>query len=683
MNRLQYETSPYLLQHANNPVDWFSWSEEAFKKAARENKPVLVSIGYSTCHWCHVMEKESFEDKEVAEYMNGHFICIKVDREERPDVDQIYMEACQILSGSGGWPLNCFLLPDKKPFYAGTYYPPMPRHNRPSWLQVLMNISHAFHHKYDVVIAQANRLMDMIGKVGGETKPLHLRVVDETPDASEAILHRIFEQLQNNFDRKNGGFGSAPKFPGTMALHYLLDYHYFFGNEDALEHLHKSLEKMIMGGIYDHLGGGFARYATDSKWLVPHFEKMLYDNALLVSLLSEAYKYSQNGLYKKAVEETLDWVLREMTSPESGFYAALDADSEGVEGKYYVWSADEIDELMGNDAAIFKEFYGVTPQGNWEGHNILHLNIVEEDFAKLNDFEVKSFKEIMSKSREKLFQVREHRIRPGLDDKILLDWNALMCSAFAKAYSAFNKSEYKDAALNGLEFLLKTFISDDGVSLYHSYRGNKARHEAYLDDYSYLVEALLDVYEITFEENLLLQAERYTDYVLQHFFDPSANLFYFTSYKHNDLPVKRKDIYDSATPSGNSVMVRNLLRLSGITGKESFSDLASRMLKTMEQQIAKYPSSFGRWATALLHQQKGIPEIAVLGKEALHWAAEIKHSFIPVKILMATKERNDRYPLLVGRFDEGNTWIYLCHNFTCQKPVNNINDFLKQLKQYH
>ena len=678
MNLLQHETSPYLLQHAHNPVDWHAWKPAAFEKAIKEDKPILVSIGYSTCHWCHVMERESFEDKEIADFMNEHFVCIKVDREERPDVDQIYMEACQVLTGGGGWPLNCFLTPDKRPFYAGTYYPPMPAHNRPSWLQVLMNLSDAFQNKRETVESQADRLMEIIRNSGKSFTGNKLAVVRGDGPFCKGVLKKIYDNLHRIFDRQNGGFGGAPKFPGTMSLRYLLGYYFHTSEKAALQQVELSLDKMAMGGIYDQIGGGFARYATDPKWLVPHFEKMLYDNALLVGLFSEAYQLTKKELYKEAVEGTLEWVKREMTHPEGGFYAAQDADSEGVEGKYYVWGKKEIDETLGEGAPLFCDFYGVSEGGNWEGENILWRRHTFEGFAKEKGLAVADLKEKIKKAGELLFEKRDKRVHPGLDDKILLDWNALMCSAFAKAYAAFGNDEYKRAAVDGLKFLTVKFARPDMPALYHTYKNGQAQYDAFLDDYAYLIEALIEVYEITFDTGYLLQAGRYTEHAIDNFLDRTDKMFYFTSQKQKDVPLRRKDLYDSATPSGNSTMVHNLQRLGIFLGKGAYSDLAEDMLLTMKPSVEKYPSSFGRWASALIGKACGIPEIAVVGKDALSKAAAINAVFLPNKTIMASAVGKDEFPLLAGKRAENDTYIYVCQNFACRQPVKTIEEF-KQL----
>lgn len=675
MNQLQHETSPYLLQHAHNPVHWYAWKQEAFEKARKEDKPILVSIGYSTCHWCHVMERESFEDQEVADFMNEHFVCIKVDREERPDVDQIYMEACQVLTGSGGWPLNCFLTPDKRPFHAGTYYPPMPAYNRPSWLQVLMNISHAFQNQRNTVEDQAARLTEIIQNSGDSFTGNRMRIVRDDNPFQPELLEEMYQALSGQFDKKDGGFGSAPKFPGTMPLHFLLDYHFYSGEKAALEHVELSLDKMIKGGIYDQIGGGFARYATDSKWLVPHFEKMLYDNALLVSLISEAYKVTKKELYRETIEETLDWIKREMTGSEGGFYSAQDADSEGVEGKYYVWDKAETDHILGEDAALFNEFYDVTDHGNWEEKNILWRKWSFQDFAQAKGLNTEDLKSKLAKARKKLFDERDQRIHPGLDDKILLDWNALMCSAYAKAYTALGREDYKNTAVTNLDFLMQKFRQPDGITLFHTYKNGQAQYDAFLDDYANLIEALLDIASITFDTNYLLQAGRYIEFVLENFLDRDSKIFYFTSAKQKDVLLRKKDLYDSATPSGNATMIRNLQRAGILLGKEDWRELAGESLLTIREAVKRYPSSFGRWATSMMNEVYNIPEVAVVGDQAIETAQKINGEFLPQKVLMAATHADPSFPLLADKNNTGDTLIYICRNYACRQPVKTIEEF--------
>ena len=513
MNQLSKETSPYLLQHAHNPVHWYAWKPEAFEKARREDKPILVSIGYSTCHWCHVMERESFENQSVADFMNQHFVCIKVDREERPDVDQIYMEACQVISGSGGWPLNCFLTPDTRPFFAGTYYPPQPSYGRPSWQQILQNMAGAYQQKRDIVEEQADKLTEIIrgaDKTFVKTTGFDVKIGknDENTEGgyfseifNQNLLDKIFDNLTDRFDHQEGGFGGAPKFPSTMSIQYLLDYYFYTKNETALKHAELSLIKMIQGGIYDQIGGGFARYATDRAWLIPHFEKMLYDNALLIQVIADAYKLTKKDIYRETIEETLNFILREIQNTEGVFFSAYDADSEGVEGKFYVWTKEEIDAILGEESPLFCAFYDVTNEGNWEENTILWRQRSYEAFAESEKIDVSELKNRMAIARQKLYVVRNKRIKPSLDDKILLSWNALMISGFAKAYEALNMEKndipkigaegYRKTAINALEFILANFKNPEG-GYFHTYKNGQAQYAAFLEDYAYLIEALLD-----------------------------------------------------------------------------------------------------------------------------------------------------------------------------------------------
>ena len=687
MNNLIHETSPYLLQHAHNPVNWYAWKPEAFERAKAENKPILVSIGYSTCHWCHVMERESFENEETAAIMNAHFINIKVDREERPDVDQIYMEACQIISGGGGWPLNCFLTPDGRPYFAGTYYPPQEAHGRPSWRQVLHNMSNAFQNKHDIVEQQANQMMDIIKN----SDKNYVKKIDnqqfmssntEGESFTQDLLDNIFYSLRQRFDSVEGGFGGAPKFPGTMCIQYLLEYHFYTKNPEALAHAELSLTKMIQGGIYDQIGGGFARYATDREWLIPHFEKMLYDNALLINELCDAYKMTKKDIYRETIEETLAFVEREMLHTEGGFYSAYDADSEGVEGKFYVWDKAEIDEILGEDAPLFCAFYDVTDEGNWEEKNILWRHKSYEEFADLKKISVDFLKKKIKESSDKLFKIRDLRIKPGLDDKILLSWNAMMISAYARAYEALGNPHYCDVAVENLDFILKNFKKDYDKGLYHTYKNGITQYDAFLEDYALLIEALTDVYSISFNQKYLYLASEYTDYVIEHFFDKEDNLFYFTSESQKDIPLRKKDLYDNATPSANSTMAKNLMRLGIIFDNNMYKTLSMNMLRSVLEVIERYPSSFAKWASVVLSAVKSPYEITIVGKEAFQKALEVNSLFLPNKIVMASVEEDEKLPLLRGRQVADDTYIYVCQNYTCQLPVKSVEEMKKMIVEF-
>ncbi len=678
MNRLQYETSPYLLQHAHNPVDWHPWGKDALDKSRREDKLILVSIGYSTCHWCHVMERESFEDPDVAAFMNAHFVNIKVDREERPDVDQLFMEVCQIINGNGGWPLNCFLLPDGRPFFAGTYYPPRPMHNRPSWMQVLHRLYHAFIHRRAEVEAQAEQILSILKGAQERFAP----TLQTTPEAapSPEDLEPVFQGLRRGFDTTYGGFGGAPKFPSTMALDFLLRYGWWTKNEEALGHVFFSLEKMIRGGIYDQLGGGFARYATDAAWLVPHFEKMLYDNALLVSLLAEAHKMRPSPLLEQAIRQTLEFIQREMSSPEGAFFSALDADSEGEEGKFYVWSYDELLEALGEERSWVAEWWGASPEGNWEGKNILHRPHEPEAFARAQGLSLHAMQHQLEEARGRLLQVRARRIRPGLDDKTLLDWNALQCSAYAKAFEALQEASYLEAARKNLGFLQTNLRRPDG-GLYHTWKAGKAKIPAFLDDYAFLVQALLDVFEADQSLHWLEEARHWTTYVLEHFHDPAEPLFFFTEQNAVELPVRKKELYDNATPSGNAVMARNLRRLGIVFGEEEWVELSESMIARLRENIRKYPQAFGYWATAWLETLRPPFEIAVIGKQAPQLGRQVLGVYLPGRVLQTAPKPNPAFPLLNrGELPTDETWIFLCQNYSCRQPVKTMAELMQLIE---
>ncbi len=599
MNRLSGETSPYLLQHAHNPVDWFPWGDEALEKARLEDKPILLSIGYAACHWCHVMERESFEDPEIAALMNRHFINIKIDREERPDLDHIYMDAVQTMTGSGGWPLNVFLTPAGKPFYGGTYFPPRPAPNRPSWQQVLTGIHSSFLEKKEEILQQAQQLT------------LHLEAsnsfgLQKKTDQQEAAaifspenLDQVYANLMRTADREEGGFGRAPKFPQVFLIGFLLRHYHFTKNEDALQQAGLSLDKMIYGGIYDQVGGGFARYSTDDQWLAPHFEKMLYDNALLITVISEAYQLTHKEIYAKAIQQTMDFIRRELTATGGGFYSALDADSEGVEGKFYVWSRAEIDELLGEDAALFCSYYDITEKGNWEGENILHRTSGEAEWAAKAGEDPEIFSRKMETGRSRLLRARSERIRPQLDDKILLGWNALMITACCRAYAALAVEEYKELAIHSMKFIYDHFFINEEEGWRHSYKNGQARFPAFLDDYAYLVQALVHLQEITGDSEWLLKARDITNWVIDHFSEEQTGFFFYTHENQKDVIIRKKEIYDGAVPSGNAVMMSNLYNLGIIFENFGWKERAEQAVSMLEKMVTRYPQSFGVWATML------------------------------------------------------------------------------------
>jgi uncharacterized protein len=675
-NRLAKETSPYLLQHAHNPVDWFPWGDEALEKAKKEDKPILVSIGYAACHWCHVMERESFENEDTAAIMNAYFVNIKIDREERPDIDHIYMDAVQAMTGSGGWPLNVFLTPDGRPFYGGTYFPPVRAYNRSSWKEVLYAIHETYKTKRDEIETQAENLTEHLRSSNAFGLGEQLQ---NSKAFTEGTLREIAENILKNGDEVWGGFGRAPKFPQTFCIQYLLRHYHFTNNDNALKQALLSLDKMIYGGIYDQLGGGFARYSTDEKWLAPHFEKMLYDNALIVGVLAEAYQITGNELYSKTIEETLQFVKRELWSEEGGFYSALDADSEGVEGKFYTWSKKEIEEILQEDADIFCNFYNVTEQGNWEHTNILWVTKPLKQFAAENHFSEQEVTDVLERCKSKLMEQRSKRIRPLLDDKILLSWNALMNVAYCKAYAATGNSEYKGTALQNISFLEKAFRKEEGAWL-HAYKNNSAKYPAFLEDYAYLINAYIHLQEITGNQDYLLKAKELIEWVMLHFEDEPTGFFYFTSNIQKDVIVRKKEIYDGAIPSGNSVMAFNLQYLGIVFNVNEWVEQGYNMVSQLEKPITKYPTSFGNWACLVQHVIYGVPEIAVVGRDAVSTLPELLREYIPVRVMQASERSLDEFPLLSGKNTEKPVLIYVCQNYACQKPIEIVKEIKTMLK---
>ena len=683
-NALIHETSPYLLQHAHNPVNWYPWSEAALQKAIDEDKPILVSIGYSACHWCHVMEHESFEDAATAAIMNEHFINIKIDREERPDLDHIYMDAVQAMSGSGGWPLNVFLTPSKNPFYGGTYFPPKPIMNRASWKDVLMAVADAFKNKRAEIEQQANGLAQHLSQSN------NFGINTNYTDFDITQIDSACDNLLKQADKQWGGFGGAPKFPQTFSIQFLLRYYWLEKNRDAeraqaaLQQALLSLDKMIDGGIYDQLGGGFARYSTDAEWLAPHFEKMLYDNALLVSVLSEAYQITQNKKYKTVIEDTLAFIERELTHKSNahlnesfgqGFYAALDADSEGVEGKFYVWSRKEIQEILGTDADIFCEYYNVSETGNWEETNILRILEPLSTFAVNRQLEIEELKTLLVSCCKKLMEARDLRTRPGLDDKIILGWNALMNTALSKAFAATGNEQYKANAIANMNFLLTAFDSGNNT-LKHVWKNNLAKFPAFLDDYAYLIQALLQLHKITANTDWLQKAKNLCEIVIKDFTEESG-YFYFTPENQADVIVRKKEVYDGATPSGNSVMAQNLLELGILFNNNDWKERAYKMVAGMSTVAEKYPTSFGVWLDVFYQFIEGTKEIVLIGnyKEPLK---QLLSKHLPYAISMASEKDDDSFPLLQCKKTDQPLAIFLCENYACQQPVFSVEELIKR-----
>jgi len=691
-NRLAKETSPYLLQHAHNPVDWYPWGEEALQRARQENKPILVSIGYAACHWCHVMERESFEDAGTAQFMNEHFINIKIDREERPDLDHIYMDAVQAITGSGGWPLNVFLTTDGRPFYGGTYFPPRPVYNRPSWTDVLSGVARSFREKKAEVEQQADTLTRHVA--GGGSFGIGEAASGDTPDLpfNPDTLARIRNQLLATADKQEGGFGGAPKFPQTFSIRYLLHYYYYTKDPEALAQACLSLDKMIAGGIFDQLGGGFARYSTDNEWLVPHFEKMLYDNALLVIALSEAWQLTGKERYREAIELTMTFIDRELSNGENAFYSALDADSEGIEGKYYVWDKAEIQKVLGEDAELFCRTYGVSDQGNWEGSNILTRPDIPPDEPGIPESapDEPGAPESTPKSspadrarleaaRLRLLEHRSRRIPPALDDKILLGWNALMNIACSKAYAALGNEQYRQLAVNNLQFL-RTHLKGEGINFYyHSYKG-AARIPAFLDDYAFLIAALLELQEITGDSSYLEEARELLLQVINHFGDEATGFFFFTHKEQTDLILRKKEIYDGATPSGNSMMALNLLYLSRVFDEPDWADRSSRMAAALARPVTGHPGSFGIWATLYQALTYIIPEIVITARQPENTRKEFLSQLIPYRVFQSSHQENTHFPLLHGKPVGEIPQLFLCENYSCQPPVNEVSTLIRLLE---
>ncbi|RXK81781.1 thioredoxin domain-containing protein [Filimonas effusa] len=669
-NKLINETSPYLLQHAHNPVHWYPWGEEALQQARALDKPILVSIGYAACHWCHVMERESFENEDTAALMNEYFVNIKIDREERPDLDHIYMDALQAISGAGGWPLNVFLTPDCKPFFGGTYFPPVRAFNRSSWREVIHAVHESFRTKRGEVETQSQNLVAHLQNANRFTGGNAAGVI------GTGSLQLMADGILHSADKEWGGFGRAPKFPQTFSIRYLLRHYHYTGNQEAVEQALLSLNKMIQGGIYDQAGGGFARYSTDTEWQAPHFEKMLYDNALLVSALSEAYQLTQDATYREVIEHTLAFVERELMSPAFAFYSALDADSEGVEGKFYTWQYTEIQDILGEEASLFCDLYQVTPEGNWhEGHtNILWMPRSVAAFAAEKQLNEEGLQEKRKEWHRRLMEMRGKRQRPLLDDKVLLGWNALMNTAYCDAFAATGNPHFRELALRNMAFLEQHFRTADGWK--HSWK-KEARIPAFLDDYAMLIQAYLRLQEVTGDTGFLEKAAALVKWLQLWFLDEESGLFFYTHHNQNDVVIRKKEVYDGATPSGNALMAANLAYLSVVYNKNEWYQQAQQMVGALGQTIVRYPGSFGCWALLIQQLAQGFREIAVVGPEHETLSNEVLQHYIPGKIFQQGKGAGENYPLLAGREGtNGETRIYLCKDYTCQAPFVSVNDLL-------
>jgi len=691
-NRLQYEKSPYLLQHKDNPVDWYPWGKEAFEKAKRENKPIFLSIGYSTCHWCHVMERESFEDEEVAKLMNDTFVSIKVDREERPDIDQIYMTVSQMLTGSGGWPLTIIMTPDKKPFFAGTYFPKESRFGRIGMVELIPRVAEIWKIRHEDVVSQADKITEALTKATSQSSTGG--TLDET------TLKTAYSQLIQSYDAVNGGFGGAPKFPTPHNLLFLLRYWQRTGDASALQMVEHTLKKMRMGGIYDHIGFGFHRYSTDSVWFIPHFEKMLYDQALLSMVYTEAYLATGKDEYKKTAEEIFTYVMRDMTSPEGGFFSAEDADSEGEEGKFYLWSSAEIKAVLGEeDGAFILKLYNATDEGNFRDEatktrtatNLLYLKKPLPEIAADLGVSESELEKRIEALRTKLFKVREKRVHPYKDDKILTDWNGLMISALARGAEAFGEPKYLAASERAAKFILSRLRNKKDGRLIHRYRDGEAAINAKADDYAFMTMALLDLYEATFNVTYLKTAIELNDDFIAHFWDARQGGFFFTPTYAEELLVRPKEIYDGAVPSANSVAMLNLLRLERITGRKELGEMASKIGDAFSGIVSKRPASFTQLMVGLDFGVGPSYEVVVVGnpdsKDTAEMLSQLRSRFLPNKVVLF-KPSNQENPEIseIAEFTKPQSALgnkataYVCLNYNCKLPTTDINKMLELLQ---
>ncbi|MEX1191403.1 MAG: thioredoxin domain-containing protein [Brumimicrobium sp.] len=665
-NDLIHSNSPYLLQHAHNPVNWVEWSENAFKKAKTEDKLVLVSIGYSACHWCHVMEHESFEDESVAKLMNDNFICIKVDREERPDVDQVYMNAVQLMTQQGGWPLNCFALADGRPIYGGTYFP------KEQWINVLKSLHETYVNDKPKVLEYAGKLTEGVQ----QSELIEKSKVNEVFDKSKIDL--LIQKWKQNFDFDNGGSKRAPKFPLPNNVEFLLRYAYQKNDSTVRNHVRLTLEKMAFGGIYDQLGGGFSRYSVDMLWKVPHFEKMLYDNGQLLSLYAQAYQFEKNPLYASVVEETIEWLTREMKDEEGGFYAALDADSEGVEGKYYTWSKGELKSILDNDFEWFSELYNVNELGYWEENQyILMRTSTIEDFAKKYGFKINEFEKILTETKNKLLKVRGKRIKPGLDDKKITSWNAMTIKGLALSGLALNNQKYISKAKAAGEWIVKHQMKNDD-SLWRTRKGSVSKINGFLEDYAHTIDAFLTLYEVTFDERWLTKAMALLKYCQANFQDFETKMFYFTE-KNTELVARKTEVNDNVIPASNSVMGNNLFKLGKLFRDEILISEAKQMLSNMYEYMPQYGSGYSNWALLALNFNEQFYEVAVMGEDALNQNLKLGEEYIPNKIIAGGK--SSPLPFLHDKPTKSETLIYVCVDYACKAPVQEVQSAIQEIRK--
>ncbi len=667
-NRLAKETSPYLLQHANNPVDWYPWGEEAFQKARDENKLLIISIGYSACHWCHVMEQKSFEDEQIAKLMNAFYVCVKVDREERPDVDAFFMDAVNIMIGRGGWPLNAFAMPDGRPVYAGTYFP------KNQWSGLLREIASGYRRNPQNYITYAEKLMQGIKGLSLITSP------QEEYKFTTDELKTAYWGFSQHFDRTHGGRGRAPKFPMPDNYIFLLRYAHITGDKDALNHAFLTLDKMAKGGIFDQIGGGFARYSTDAKWLVPHFEKMLYDNAQLISLYAEAYHQNKLPLYKHVVYKTVAFIKHELTSPEGAFYSALDADSEGEEGKYYVWTSEEFNQAIGDKHIdLLTEYFGIGEEGLWEhGKNILIQNKSVAEIAVKYSLTESETTRIINEASQNLLAERGKRIRPGLDNKILLSWNILTIKGLLDAYKVFGEAEFMQMAEKAFTYINTTLVK--GNQLYRTVKNGQAAIPAFLEDYALYIQFLICWYQHTFDETCLKEAETLTGHVIHNFSDDASGMFYFTSSASKDIAARKIETVDNVIPSPNSVMAHNLFYLGMYFNNEGYISRSEKMLLAVMPQVLEYAPFYANWASLLCYKAAPFYEVAIVGEDIIKLKHFLEEEYMPNKILAGSKNAETILPLLQNRFVTGKTMIYVCRDKTCTLPVETAEEALAQMK---
>jgi uncharacterized protein YyaL (SSP411 family) len=667
-NHLANESSPYLLMHATNPVNWYPWSDKTLEIAKAENKLMIISIGYAACHWCHVMEQESFSDTEVADVMNKSFISIKVDREERPDIDKIYMDAAQLISGRGGWPLNAIALPDGRPVYAATYFP------KQQWLEVLGKIQWYFENEQDMLIRQAEELTK--GIVQNNSFFIH----PQSDQSFKTIeLHEVYKNIIENIDFKFGGLNTSPKFPMPAVFEFLLHYYHETREKKALDAVTITLDKMASGGIYDHIGGGFARYSTDKYWRVPHFEKMLYDNAQLVSLYSNAYKITKNEVYKQVVEETLEFVHREMTSSQTGFYSAIDADSEHEEGKFYVWNYDEVDNILSDDEKFVIDYFSVEKNGNWEhGKNILIKSGKDELFAHAIKLTENDFKYKLSKIKARFLQQRNAtRIRPMTDTKIIVSWNALMIRGYLDAFTALGNKQYLNAAIKNASFIRENLITNEG-QLNRNFKDGRIYANAMLDDYAFLIEAFTSLYQVTFDESWLDWAKKMLEYTINHFFDTNTGMFFYTSDIDLGLITRQFEITDQVIPSSNSVMALNLFYIGTYFSNSKYLEMSSKMLLNVQESISKSTAYFANWAKLNLLLIKQPFEIALLGQQCFELNLKLQQHFLP-NVIVSGSSSESNLPLLKNKWIKDQTNIYVCKDKICNSPTTELEEVLKEL----